>query len=94
MRGVRQFGWADVGTFTAVGAGVGASPLGAGIGWGTGALLGSIAWRTITKVKVGDVVAFSIFGLAAGGLIGWAVDWNGSDHHHRPTIQIPFQIRF
>lgn len=94
MRGVRQFGWADAGTFLAVGAGVGASPLGAGIGWGAGALLGTIAWRAIPKVKVGDVVALSIFGMAAGGLVGWAVEWNGSDHQKEPTLVIPFEIRF
>lgn len=94
MRGIRQFGWADAGTFLAVGAGVGASPLGAGIGWGVGAALGTVAWRAIPSVKVGDAVAFSLFGLAAGGLVGWAVEWSGSSQQEKPLVLIPFQIRF
>jgi hypothetical protein len=94
MLGIRQFGWADASTFLALGAGVGASPVGSGIGWGAGALVGTIAWRVIPKVKVGDIAAFSMLGLSVGGLIGWALEWDGSSPQEEPTLIIPFQIRF
>lgn len=94
MLGIRQFGWADAGTFLALGAGIGASPVGSGIGWGVGALVGTVAWQAIPKVAVGDAVALSLLGLSVGGLVGWAMEWDGSGPQDEPTLIIPFQISF
>jgi len=90
--GVRQYGWGDVGTFIAVGAGIGASPAGAGIGFVAGAAVGAVGWLVIPELKIGDVVAISLVGLAAGGLAGWVAgaDSSGKASH----VLIPLQVRF
>jgi hypothetical protein len=55
-RGVRQYGWLDVGTF---------------LGVGTGAAVGGLLWLVVPEMKIGDAVAVSLVGLAVGGLAGW-----------------------
>jgi hypothetical protein len=91
-QGVRQYHLADVGAFTAVGAAFGASPKGAGIGLGVGAFLGSLSWMVYPKITVGDAVAISLAGLAAGGLAGWVLGAEKEPTDFPPLI--PFQIRF
>jgi hypothetical protein len=91
--GVRQYGWADVGTFAVVGGGIGASPVGAGIGFGAGALVGVLSWMAIPRFKLGDAVAISLVGLAAGGLAGWVMGMENNGPDREPLI-IPLQIRF
>ena len=90
--GVRQYGWQDTAMFLGVGAGIGASPVGAGIGFAAGAAVGTLAWAVIPELKIGDAVALSLVGLAAGGLAGWltGTDTEGTS---RPVV-IPLQVRF
>lgn len=90
--GVRQYGWPDVGVFLAVGAGIGASPIGAGVGFAAGAVAGTLAWLAVPEFKIGDAAAVSLVGLAAGGLAGW-VAGTGSDGKDRPLL-LPLQVRF
>jgi hypothetical protein len=82
-----------VGTFAALGAAIGASPVGAGIGLGAGAVVGSLLWVGIPDFKIGDAIAVSVLGLAAGGLAGWVAGWadagKGGEH-----LIIPLTIRF
>ena len=91
--GVRQYGWSDVGAFLAVGAGIGASPAGAGLGFGAGAVVGVLSWMAIPRFKIGDAVAISMVGLAAGGLVGWVTGTDNEGSGRGPII-IPLQIRF
>jgi hypothetical protein len=91
-RGIRQYQWPDVGAIAGVGAAVGASPAGAGIGFGAGAAIGAVAWLASSKFTVGDVVAVSLVGLAAGGWAGWIV--GAAEDPPQAPIVIPFQIRF
>ena len=90
--GVRQYGWQDVGMFLAVGAGIGASPAGAGIGFAAGAAVGTLGWMVVPEWKIGDTVAVSLLGLAAGGLAGW-VTGTDTRGEQRPLL-IPLQVRF
>ena len=91
--GVRQYGWYDVGTFMAVGAGIGASPAGVGVGFGAGAAVGVLSWLVIPRFKLGDAVAVSLVGSAVGGLAGWVLGTD-SDKPESFPIVIPFQVRF
>jgi hypothetical protein len=91
-RGVRQYGWLDVGTFLGVGVALGTSPLGAVLGFGTGAAVGGLLWLVVPEMKIGDAVAVSLVGLAVGGLAGWV---SGMDvHRDSPPLVIPLQVRF
>jgi len=90
--GVRQYGWRDVATFMAVGAGIGASPKGAGIGFAAGAAVGALGWMGLPNWKIGDAVAVSLVGLAAGGLAGWVTGPDGGNQ--RDAIVLPLQVRF
>lgn len=90
--GVRQYGWSDVGMFLAVGAGIGASPVGAGVGFAAGAVAGTLAWLAIPEFKIGDAAAVSLVGLAAGGLAGWVAGTGGDGKD--PPLLLPLQIRF
>ena len=92
-RVTRQYGWADVGAFAAVGGAIGASPAGAGIGFGIGALLGAVGVLTIPEMKLGDAVALSVAGLAAGGLAGWVVGARNA-RKTLSSLVIPLEIRF
>jgi len=91
--GVRQYGWPDVGAFSAVGAAVGASPKGSGLGFGVGLVAGTVGWLLIPEMKFGDTVSVSVIGLAAGGLAGWMIGAGGGDKDNEPIV-IPFQVRF
>lgn len=92
-RGVRQYGWFDVGTFLAVGASIGASPAGAGLGFGAGAVVGVLSWMVVPRFKIGDVVGLSLVGLAAGGLASW-VTGTDTSNGRGPALLLPLQIRF
>jgi len=89
----RQYGWIDVGAFVAVGGAIGASPAGAGLGFGIGAALGTLGWLAIPEMKLGDAVAVSVLGLAAGGLANWVVGASRAGDQGTPLV-IPLQIRF
>jgi len=91
-RGVRQYGWLDVGTFLGVGVALGTSPLGAVLGFGSGAAVGGLVWLVVPEMKIGDAVAVSLVGLAVGGLAGWV---SGMDvRRDSPPLVIPLQVRF
>ncbi len=91
-RGVRQYGWTDVGTFLGVGVALGTAPLGAALGFGTGAAVGGLLWLVVPEMKIGDAVAVSLVGLAVGGLAGWV---SGMEHHGDSSpLVIPLQVRF
>jgi hypothetical protein len=86
-----------VGTFALVGGAIGASPEGAGIGFGLGAIAGSVGSLFSTSWTLGDAMAMSVMGLAAGGLVGWLVAANKAEEGSplaRPSIVLPFQVRF
>jgi len=92
-RVARQYGWTDVGAFVAVGGAIGASPEGAGAGFGIGAALGTIAWLAIPDLKLGDAVAISVIGLAVGGLADWVMGASRTGNQSTSLV-IPLQIRF
>ena len=75
-----------------VGAGIGASPVGAGVGFAAGAVAGTLAWLAIPEFKIGDAAAVSLVGLAAGGLAGWVAGTGGDGKD--PPLLLPLQIRF
>jgi hypothetical protein len=90
--GVRQYGWSDVAAFLGVGVALGTSPLGAVLGFGTGAAVGGLGWLIVPEMKIGDAVAVSLAGLAMGGLAGWV---SGMDvRRDSPPVMIPLQVRF
>lgn len=74
---VRQYGWPDPVAFAAVGAAIGASPEGAGVGFAAGATVGALAWMALPRWKVGDAISVAVAGLALGGIVGWA--WEAAD---------------
>lgn len=90
--GVRQYGWQDVGMFMAVGAGIGASPVGALLGFVAGGAAGTVGWLVIPEMKLGDAAALSLLGLGVGGLMGWAL--GAEAHGDRQRLVIPLQVRF
>ena len=94
-RFIRQYGWADVGAFAVVGGAVGASPSGAGLGFGIGAILGTVGLLAIPEMKIGDAIGLSVAGLAVGGLAGWVVGASDAEREKgHPILVIPLEIRF
>jgi hypothetical protein len=91
-RGVRQYGWTDVATFLGVGVALGTAPLGAAVGFGTGAAVGGLVWLGVPEMKIGDAVAVSLVGLTVGGLAGWVSGMDVS--RDSPPLAIPLQVRF
>jgi len=93
-RMVRPYGWRDAATFVVIGGAVGASAKGAGIGFGAGVALGTLAWWLVPEVKLGDTIALSLTGLAVGGIAGWAVAGGSTGDGDRPALVLPLTIRF
>ena len=91
--GIRQYGWPDVGAAAAIGAAFGASPVGAGIGFGVGLTVGSVVWLAVPGQGLPEAVAFSLAGLAIGGLLDWALGAASAGSDSGPLV-IPFQVRF
>jgi hypothetical protein len=56
-----------------LGAAIGAAPVGAGIGFASGAVVGVVLWRIVPSVEVADAVGLGLGGLALGGLGSWVV---------------------
>jgi hypothetical protein len=72
--GLQHYGWPDVAAASAVGFAVGASPKGASIGFGVGALTGLLLWRLHPSVGPGGAAAWGLGGMAVGGLADWVID--------------------
>ena len=72
--GLQHYGWPDVAAASAVGLAVGASPKGASIGFGVGAVTGFLLWRLHPSVGLGGAVAWGLGGMAVGGLADWVID--------------------
>jgi hypothetical protein len=85
-RGVRQYGWADVGAVAAVGGAIGAAPRGALIGAGVGLAAGAIVWLTLPQGGLPNIVMLTLGGLAIGGLYDWA---DGAANANRLADPIP-----
>jgi hypothetical protein len=93
---VRQYGWADVGAASAMGAAIGASATGAGLGFAAGAIPGVLLWKVFGVIDTSDAVALSLAGLALGGLVGW-VTAAGVDPNRGATpvqLVIPLGVSF
>ncbi len=93
-RAIRHYGWQDVGAAAALGAGIGASPHGAGIGFGLGAAVGGVLWLAVPGVGLPEAVGLSLAGLAVGGLAEWvgaaASAREGQGSFVLPQVQIRF----
>jgi len=71
-RAVRQYDWEDAATVAVVGGAFGATPVGSGIGLGTGAVVGSLVWLTFPRAGLQDFILFTMAGAALGGMVDWA----------------------
>ena len=72
-RVVRPLGWWDAGAGAVLGAAIGAAPTGAGIGFASGALVGTVLWQAFPSFEVADVVGLGMGGMALGGLASWVI---------------------
>ncbi len=72
-RVIRPYGWWDAGAGAVLGAAIGAAPMGAGIGFASGALVGTVLWQAFPSFEVADVVGLGMGGMALGGLASWVV---------------------
>jgi hypothetical protein len=68
---LQRFGWDDVAAVGLMGGAIGASPVGAAIGFGAGTLIGVVLWQVVPSIELSDALAFSVGGMALGGLTGW-----------------------
>ena len=73
-RFVRQYEWSDVAATSAVGAAIGASAKGSGLGFVAGSAVGFLLWQLHPSVGPGGAVAWALAGLAVGGLADWVAD--------------------
>jgi len=73
-RFIRQYEWSDVASASVVGAAIGASAKGSGIGFVAGSAVGFLLWQLHPDVGPGGAVAWALAGLAIGGLGDWVVD--------------------
>jgi hypothetical protein len=73
-RFVRQYEWYDVAATSVVGAAIGASAKGSGLGFVAGSAVGLLLWQLHPSVGPGGAVAWALAGLAIGGLGDWVVD--------------------
>lgn len=92
---VRHYGWLDAGAGVMLGAAIGAAPVGAGIGFASGAVLGTLLWRVVPSFEVADAVGMGLGGLALGGLGSWiasAVQSSGEDR--RIEVALPLTLVF
>lgn len=68
---LQRFGWDDVAAVGLMGGAIGASPVGAVIGLGAGTVIGVALWQLVPSIELSDALAFSVGGMALGGLTGW-----------------------
>lgn len=73
-RFVRHYEWSDVASVTVLGAAIGASAKGSGLGFAAGSAIGLLLWQLDPSVGPGGAVAWGLAGLAVGGLASWVVE--------------------
>jgi hypothetical protein len=93
------FTWLDVAAVAGMGGAIGASPVGAAVGFGAGTLVGVVLWQVIPSIELSDALAFSVGGMALGGLTGWVyraldVESNQPSGMARAAIPIGFTLTF
>jgi len=91
---VRQYGWSDVLAAAGIGAAVGASAEGAGVGLAAGVTSGFLLWKGLGAIDASDAVALGLGGAGLGGLLGWAIATDGPGSGAGPTVTIPMRISF
>jgi len=92
---VRHYGWLDAGAGVMLGAAFGAAPVGAGLGFVSGAVVGTVLWQLIPSVEVADAVGMGLGGLALGGLGGWIVSAvRSSEKERRIEVTVPVDLLF
>lgn len=92
---VRHYGWLDAGAGVMLGAAFGAAPVGAGLGFVSGAVVGTVLWQLIPSVEVADAVGMGLGGLALGGLGGWIVSAvRSSEKERRIQVTVPVDLLF
>ncbi|MGI9627918.1 MAG: hypothetical protein ACR2QM_13865 [Longimicrobiales bacterium] len=90
QRVVRPYDWADVGATTALGAAMGAAPIGSAIGFGAGAVTGLLLWQAWPAFQLSDAVAVALVGLASGALVDWVSGAAGAGD--MPMTHLTFSI--
>lgn len=93
-KAVRQYGWPDVLASTALGAAVGASAAGAGLGLAAGATTGLLLWQGLGAIDASEAVTLAVGGLAVGGLVGWAISTGGGAAPAAARVTIPVSVVF
>jgi hypothetical protein len=91
----QRFGWHDVFTIGLLGAAIGASPKGAAVGFGGGALAGVIVWQILPGGTFPDGLAVALAGTALGGIGGWLVTGLQDEMPGGRQLHVPLgRIRF
>ena len=70
----QHYGVMDVLAIGLIGGAVGASPVGAAIGFGTGLVGGTLLWLVVDEATSQDALQTALLGLAVGGISGWAAN--------------------
>jgi hypothetical protein len=91
----QRFGWHDVLTIGLLGAAIGASPEGAAVGLGGGAVAGLIVWKIAPGGTFPDGLAMALAGIALGGISGWLVTGLQDESSTARGLPLPLgRIRF
>ncbi|MGW8268473.1 MAG: hypothetical protein ACWGSQ_19050 [Longimicrobiales bacterium] len=92
---VRHYGWLDAGAGVMLGAAFGAAPVGAGVGFVSGAAVGTLLWQLSPSFEVADAVGMALGGLALGGLGSWIVSAvQSSEKERRLEVTVPLSLLF
>jgi hypothetical protein len=89
---VRQYGRRDLLAISAVGAAIGTSPKGAGVGFATGAAVGALSWLVFPSFKVGEAISAAVLGLAVGGVVEWVSDAANSASADAAPVGLSFSV--
>jgi hypothetical protein len=89
---VRQYGWLDVASGAALGMAIGSSAKGSVIGFGAGAVAGTVLLAAVPSFRVTDAVSVSLAALAIGGVLGWVAD--GAEAQRDGDVPIMFSVSF
>lgn len=93
---VQRWAWYDAVALGGVGAAVGSSPVGAGIGFAAGGVAGLVLWRAVPGFGPANAAGVALAGLVIGGLAGWfaqAVD-AADAHGGRPPMTLGLSLAF
>jgi hypothetical protein len=91
---IQRFGWKDVATVGLLGASIGASPKGAAIGFGSGALIGVVLWQAAPGFEVPDAFGAALGGLALGAVTDWVVRAIDAQSSGEAAFVVPLRVGF